>query len=197
MDNDKLWKFVSLANAVCSKCGDDNPYLDSDDPNFLCRQCRSRQQAWGGDDKKDQAPTISQTNEETAIKKAEHILTEMVKYLRQVFGSRFVSWTREPDENSLLGREHVKSSWTIDMSGHGELLPTERATIFKTVFAKVLFPALGQEAFIDDTAFGMRVIWNFNGNINTDENATRFVFRPIHNVPSVFHFSVFYPKDHS
>ena len=52
------------------------------------------------------------------------------------------------------------------MGGNGELLPTERATIFKTVFAKVLFPALGQEAFIDDTAFGMRVIWNFNGNIN-------------------------------
>lgn len=52
MDNDKLWKFVSLANAVCSKCGDDNPYLDNSDPNFLCRQCRTRQQAWGGNDEK-------------------------------------------------------------------------------------------------------------------------------------------------
>jgi hypothetical protein len=52
----ELWRFIRLANAVCKQCGDDNPYLDNDDPNFLCRQCRTRQEAWGGDNKKKEEP---------------------------------------------------------------------------------------------------------------------------------------------
>ena len=66
--NKLLRQFIRLATATCSQCGDINPYLDSDDPKFLCRQCRTRAQAWGGDDDDDKKMNINQTVAKRGIK---------------------------------------------------------------------------------------------------------------------------------
>lgn len=39
-------KNESLSESACRKCGYDNPYMD-DDPNYVCRQCKSRAEKFG------------------------------------------------------------------------------------------------------------------------------------------------------
>jgi hypothetical protein len=48
----RKWLRLYKLAAVCKKCGYDNPYVDSD-PNYVCRQCKKREEIWGGEDKSD------------------------------------------------------------------------------------------------------------------------------------------------
>jgi hypothetical protein len=41
----KLFKYAE--GATCKECGYNNPYIDPD-PNYKCRQCRKREEIWGG-----------------------------------------------------------------------------------------------------------------------------------------------------
>lgn len=161
-----LAHFIRLATATCSQCGDINPYLDSDDPKFLCRQCRTRAQAWGGDKKKDpNQPTKEQIHQ--ALKTFADILNDKVE--EYLAGRRYINRGREPlkiwQHGSKQGFMPLYRDFTLTRADFPDM-------IFDEIVNEVLNPMLGQPVNNRIESDGRKVAyWNVGGDIDDENDA--------------------------
>ena len=169
--------FKKLADAVCSKCGDRNPYLDNDDPNFVCRQCRTRQQAWGGDDK--QQPVAqekpSQSSPSNDIKdKVFHALSAL--FIQSGFVSSkhdIIEYRKVP---APVHNSHDEFKWEFKIdptkfAGREHFLWDNGRVLIRQI--------LGHSTFMEPQ--NLKVVWDIGGDPDAGaKNATRVVWRKMY-----------------
>ena len=185
--NKLLRQFIRLATATCSQCGDINPYLDSDDPKFLCRQCRTRAQAWGGSEKKEQEVPKENHGIKFDLARA-HSLNRLILDVLMQMG-----WVQEasPFEEHTQSKLPFYQYRFADFLLAGGNIPSD--DVIQQRLAKILTTRFGTKPHEDiDDNDKNTFVWDFNGDVNFDNDASRVrLSRPL---IGTIRLSVIFPK---